>query len=354
MGRDDRAAKPDTFSMTDSVLVTGISGFIAKHVALSLLRAGFAVRGTVRALTTGEKVRATLVRHGADATCLEFVAADLTADAGWTEAVAGCRYVAHVASPFPMSQPLDREGLVPAARDGALRVISAALKAGAERVVMTSSMAAMAYRANRPATITFGEQDWTDPDWPVLSAYVVSKTRAELAAWDYVRQAGAEARFATVNPGFVLGPALDSDIGTSLRVIQMIMKGTYPALPPTSFPIIDARDLGELHVAALTKPAAASRRLIGAADTLSMQQMGRELAKAFPAYAHKIPTHRVPAGLVRLAALFNPGLSAILPDLGTVPLADSRYVSELTGVTFRPAAEAVRAAGASLIEHKLV
>ena len=340
--------------MTDSVLVTGISGFIAKHVALSLLRAGFAVRGTVRALTTGEKVRATFVRHGADAARLEFAAADLTADAGWAEAVAGCRYIAHVASPFPMSQPLDREGLVPAARDGAMRVIGAALSAGAERIVMTSSMVAMAYRANRPAIFTFGEQDWTDPDWPVLSAYAVSKTRAELAAWDYVRQAVAQARFATVNPGFVLGPALDSDIGTSLAVIRMIMKGTYPALPPTAFPIIDARDLGQLHVAALTTPAVGARRLIGAADTLSLQQMGRELAKAFPAYARKIPQHRVPAGLVRLAAVFNPGLRAILPDLGTKPFADSRYVSELTGITFRPGAEAVRAAGASLIEHKLV
>ena len=340
--------------MTDRVLVTGVSGFIAKHVALALLKAGFSVRGSVRALATGDKVRETLAKHGADISRLEFVAADLIADTGWTEAVAGCRYVAHLASPFPMRQPRDREALVPAARDGALRVVSAALKAGAERVVLTSSMAAMAYRPNRPATMTFSEQDWTDPDWPALNAYLVSKTLAEMAAWAFVRKTGAEAKFVTVNPGFVLGPALDRDIGTSLAVMQKIMQGAYPVLPPTSFPIIDARDLAQLHVAAMTKPAAAGRRLLGAADTLSMQEMARELARAFPAYARKIPTYQLPAGIIGLLAMFEPALKAILPDLGTRVSADSRYVTQLTGVTFRPAIEAVRAAGASLIELKLV
>ncbi|MBX9745945.1 MAG: NAD-dependent epimerase/dehydratase family protein [Hyphomonadaceae bacterium] len=332
--------------MSKLVLVTGISGFIGAHVAASLLRQGYRVRGTVRSRAKADAVSAALGRAGLDVAQIEFVEADLTHDAGWAEAAQGCDYVQHVASPFPIRQPRDREALTPAARDGALRVIRAS--AAAERIVMTSSMVAMMYRARRPARMIVGENDWTDPEWAVLSPYIVSKTRAERAVWQELEASVAKQRLVTINPGFVLGPALTRDTNTSLQVIEMMLAGAYPAMPPVHFPVVDVRDLADLHVAAMTAPEAGGRRLIGAGETLSMQDMARILKEALPAKAKKVPTGALPAFAVRLLANFDPAVRTILADLGTTPIADAAYTTSLTGIRFRPARESVVAAAQSL------
>ncbi|NWH07612.1 MAG: NAD-dependent epimerase/dehydratase family protein [Alphaproteobacteria bacterium] len=339
--------------MSDTVLITGITGFIAKWVARDLLKAGFSVRGTLRTAAREKEVRDTLTAEGADTSGLAFAVADLTSDKGWAEAAAGCRYVQHIASPFPLNQPRGREDLVPGARDGALRVLKAACDAGVERIVMTSSMVAMTYRANRPRHLVVRETDWTDPDWPPCTPYIISKTRAERAAWDFMTDRGLAGKFTVVNPAFVLGPAMDKDSGTSLDAIALIMRGTYPALPPVHFPIVDVRDLSRLHVATMTADVA-GRRLIGAGETWSLKRMAGELRAAFPAYAAKIPTREMPAFFVHLLGLFDRPVRALRADMGVVPVADSQETTALTGVTFRPAAEAVRAAGETLIRFGLV
>lgn len=338
--------------MADTVLVTGITGFIAKWVARDLLAAGYAVRGTLRSAARADEVRAALAAHEADTTGLSFVEADLTSDAGWAEAAAGCRFVLHIASPFPLNQPAGREALVPAAREGALRVLRAALGAGAERIVMTSSMVAMMYRAGRPAEFTVRESDWTDPDWPPCTPYIISKTRAERAAWALMTERGVAGKLVSVNPGFVLGPLMDKDSGTSLDALGLLLRGAYPAVPPVHFPIIDVRDLAQLHVAAMTAPVA-GRRLIGAGETFSMAQMAAELRAAFPERAAKIPVRVLPVFALRLLALFDRAVRALRADLGAKPLADSAETRRLTGVDFRPAGAAVRAAGDSLIRFGL-
>lgn len=332
--------------MAQRILVTGISGFIAKHVAFQLLQKGYEVRGTIRALNKAEQVRRSLLGAGADIAGLTFASADLTKNDGWEDAAKDCSGVMHIASPFPIAQPRNRNALTPAARDGALRVLRAAKNA--TRIIMTSSMAAMMYRPNRPPVMTVTEDDWTDVHWSALSAYVVSKTEAEKAAWDTATQEGFRHRLATVNPGLVLGPALDDDIGASLDVIRLFLKGSYPAMPPVSFPIVDVRDVAELHIRAFETPDAAGRRLIAAADTLSMQQIGAILRDAFPKRTRKIPARVLPAGLVRLLALFDRNLASVLPDLGTTPHGETGYVASLTGQTFRTAKEAVTEAGRSL------
>lgn len=334
--------------MSDLVLVTGASGYIAKHVIGRLLAQGFAVRGTVRDPSKADAIRATLQRNGAQTASLSFVEADLKREAGWAQAMAGCRFVQHIASPYPLSQPKDREALVPAAREGTLRVLRAALAAGAERLVLTSSMVAVMYRAGRPRVYEVGEQDWTDPDWSAATPYIVSKTRAEIAAWEAVTAVGAQERLVAINPGFVLGPALDLDLSTSHAALALMLKGAYPALPPVSFPIVDARDVAELHVAAMRAPVG-GRRLLAAGETLSFAQMAEILRAVLPERAGKIPRGELPLWLTRTLAAFDPTLGAARADFGVRPVAKSDYVAALTGVSNRPAAEAVAEAGRTLI-----
>lgn len=336
------------------LLITGISGFIAKHVALAALNEGHEVRGSVRSVSKGDILRRTLARAGADTTQLTLAQADLTADAGWAEAVQGVDAVLHVASPFPIAQPREREALVPAAREGALRVARAALEAGVPRIVATSSMVAMMYRAGRVGDFTVGENDWSDPEWRNASPYIISKTRAERALWDFAKERGATERFTAINPGFVLGPALDGEIGASLEVIKLFMTGAYPALPPVDFPVVDVRDLALIHLRAATSADVGGRRLIATGETISMRDMALMLRAALPDRARKIPTGVLPPAIVRLIAQFDPTLRTVLADMGARPLADAAYVTALTGVSFRPAREAVEAAGRSLIEHGVV
>lgn len=325
--------------MAGRVLVTGVSGVIAKHIALELLNRGYQVRGTVRALSKAAQVKKTLEQAGADVSRLSFAAADLIQDDGWREAAEKCDAVMHVASPFPISQPANRNALTPIARGGVQRVLEASKKA--ERIVITSSLAAMMYRPNRPPEFQVRENDWTDTSWPKLSAYIVSKTEAEQAAWDAAVGGGYKHRVTTVNPGLVLGPPLDDDISASLEVIRLFMKGAYPAVPPASFPVVDVRDVAVLHVAAMETPQASGRRLIAASETLSLRQIAEILREAFPDRARKIPTRVLPAWLVRVAAMFDRNLASVTPDLDAVPQAESGYVTEMTGVSFRPAHDAV-------------
>jgi len=338
--------------MAQRILITGISGFIAKHVAHQLLQTGYEVCGTVRALNKADQVKRSLGDAGADVSRLSFASADLVNDDGWEKAADGCSGVMHVASPFPISQPRDRNTLTPAARDGALRVLRASKNA--ERIVMTSSMAAMMYRPNRPAVMPVTENDWTDVEWDTLSAYVVSKTEAEKAAWELATQEGFKHRLTTVNPGLVLGPALDDDIGASLDIIRLFITGAYPAVPPVSYPTVDVRDVAALHVKAFETPDAGGRRLIAASDTMALKEMALILREALPDRAKKIPTRELPAFVVRLMAIFDRSIASVIPDLGCTPQADTAYVKALTGIEFRTAREAVVAAARSLIDIKAV
>jgi dihydroflavonol-4-reductase len=335
--------------VADTILITGLSGFIARHVALAFLNKGYAVRGTARSAAKAQKTVESLAAQGADKARISVVEADLESDKGWKEAVEGCKGVAHLASPFPLENPPDRNALTPAAKGGALRVIDAALDAGAPRILLTSSMVAVMYRPNRAAEMTFTENDWTDLNWNLLSAYVVSKTEAEKAAWARVGERGAKDRFTTINPGFVLGPTLDKDFGTSIELIRMIMNGAYPAVPPIAFPVIDVRDLAALHVAAFERPETGGRRLLATAGPMSLKEVAQTMKRADPARTGKVPTAELPGFMVRLLALFDKRLAGALQDVGCRPSVDVAYVEKLTGMKFRPPQEAVEATVKSLV-----
>ena len=211
--------------MPDRVLLTGVSGFLGGHVAKALLAAGYQVRGSVRNLAKADKVRETLAKAGADVSRLEFVALDLLKDDGWDAAAEGCRFVAHTASPFVLQMPTDKMELIRPAIEGTERALNAGLKAGVERIVITSSMAAIAYGHDKNRTAPFTAADWTDLEGHGVSAYVESKTRAERRAWEIMKAAGREADLAVINPSGIFGPLLDEDPGTSAQIVIRFLEG---------------------------------------------------------------------------------------------------------------------------------
>lgn len=263
-----------------SVLVTGGNGYLGTHVIAALLRQGREVRATVRSADSEPDIRQALRRGGADDAGLEMVAADLTSDDGWTTATAGVEEVHHVASPIPPAQPENPDELILPAREGTLRVLRAACEAGARRVVLTSSFAAVGYSPKPVRDYT--EADWTDPDTPGLPPYPRSKAIAERAAWDYVEQYPGDTELVVLNPTFIIGPSLVTSLRSSLVAIKAIAEGSMPALPRQRFGVADVRDVADAHLKAAATPDAANKRYLLLADGPTISWLG--LAEAIRDY----------------------------------------------------------------------
>jgi nucleoside-diphosphate-sugar epimerase len=300
------------------VLVTGGSGFVGAYCIRALLAGGHEVRTTVRSLGKA-------VPEGA-----EVVLADLTSDAGWAEAVAGCEFVLHVASPFPPRPPEHEDDLIVPARDGTLRVLRAARDAGVERVVLTSSFAAIGYSGPGP----FTEADWTHPDGQ--PAYVKSKTLAERAAWEFV--AGQPLELVVINPTVIFGPVLGPDYASSIELVKRLQDG-LPGVPKVEFGVVDVRDVADLHLLAMTAPEAAGERFIAVSEVMSMGAIARALG---------VKTRELPNWLVRIAAHWIPQLRAAVPELGRHKEISSEKARRVLGWTPRPGAETIAATGESL------
>lgn len=337
--------------MSDRVLLTGISGFLGGHVALQLLGAGYTVRGSVRNLDKAEAVRATLAKAGADVTRLEFVPLDLLDDKGWREAMEGVRYLQHTASPFVLQTPKDPNELIGPAVGGTRRAVEAALSAGVERVVLTSSIAAIQY-GHAEYSRVMSEADWTNVDSPQTSAYAKSKTLAEREAWRLMDAAGRHDDLAVINPGAILGPLLDNDPGTSSMIVSTLIGGKIPALPKLAISIVDVRDVAALHVDAMTNPAAGGQRCIASEQTLSMAQIGWLLRPAFP--GRRIPTAEIPNWLVDIAGMFSRAVRENKHELGAPKLLDGSRGAQRLHRPLITAGDAAIATAKSLIEHKLV
>jgi nucleoside-diphosphate-sugar epimerase len=333
-------------SDNDLVLVTGASGFIAKHCIAEALRRGFNVRGTLRHMQRADEVRAAVGEQGDR---LSFVEADLMRDEGWSDAVGGCRHVLHVASPYPLRQPKGREDLVPVARDGTLRVLKAAVAAGVERVAVTSSMAAILSGHPSRSGHVFTEADWSNPDAPNITPYAISKTRAERAAWQFMETAGGKTGLVALNPGAVFGPAHDRSVESSGEVISLLLSGRAPLVPRYGVTVVDVRDVAVAHLEALERPGAVDRRFILAADSMRVIEMARVLAKTFPDRRRRLPRGELPDFMVRLIGLFDGTARAAVADLGEAPRFSNEPARLLLGMSFRPAEEAIIAMARSLI-----
>ena len=331
------------------VLVTGGSGFIGAHCILQLLENSYRVRTTVRSLQREADVRAMLKTGGAEpGEALSFIAADLSSDAGWSEAVAGCDYVLHVASPFPVEAPKHEDELIVPAREGTLRVLQAAREAGVKRVVLTSSFAAIGY-GHEPTNKPFTEESWTDVNGGVR-AYVKSKTLAERAAWDFIARESGALELSVVNPGAVFGPVLGPDYSSSIQLLQRLIDGSIPGVPNLSFNVVDVRDVADLHLRTMTRPAAKGERFLAVAgDSMSVQEMAQVLRAHMGDAANHVPTRMLPDWILRLIGLVNPSIKEMVPNLGKVRRASNEKARRLLGWAPRSNEEAILATAESLV-----
>jgi len=340
---------------TKTIFLTGASGFIGKHIVLQLLQAGYNVRGSVRSDAKADEVCAAMKVHLKDSTDLNerlsFVHLDLTSDAGWNEALDGVDALVHTASPFPLTEPKDEDDLIRPAVDGSLRALKAAKAAGVKRVVLTSSVAAIYAQKPIPQKATYTEENWTDLDSPAASAYIKSKTLAERAAWEFVAE-NPEMALTTINPCLVLGPALDCKIGSSLEVVQRILRGKDPAVPAILFEIVDVRNIAAMHVAALSNPESKGKRFIGSSGGMWFRDIGRHIKSLHPDM--KIATRQAPNWFVRLYALVDPTVRMALPLLGKHIVTDNSRARSILGVDFISAEDSVAASAEFLIENDLV
>jgi dihydroflavonol-4-reductase len=332
--------------MPDLVLVTGASGFIAEHCIAELASRGYAVRGTVR-------------RPGSAAHLsglAELVPADLESDAGWAEAVAGCRYVLHVASPsLSFDKPDDPDGIIRSAVQGTLRVLRASAASGTvRRVVLTSSIVTIR-PANRGGGRTFTgggaaltEDDWCDPD-ASDDVYQKSKTLAERAAWEFVRDADSGLELAVINPTMVLGPLMHNAVNISLEPVRRLLAREIPRVPRLGWVTVDVRDVAVAHRLAMESPVAAGNRYICAGPHAWMSEAAQILAAKY-----RVPTKPAPYWLVWLLARFDPATRGVLGNWGIRELVSADKAKRDLGWTTRPLSETLLDTAAALIEHQVV
>jgi dihydroflavonol-4-reductase len=336
-----------------TVLVTGGSGFIGSWCVISLLQKGYNVRTTVRDVAREGAVRSAIGRIVDAQNRLSFYAANLTSDAGWDIATDGCEYVLHVASPLGVIEPKNPDELIVPAREGAKRAIKAAIKAGVRRVVMTSSVSATSKSTSSGDSVS-DETVWTDLKDSKISAYTQSKTIAERAAWDLIASSGGQTTLATVNPTLVLGPVLGRDFSDSVQVVQRLLSGKVPGLPRLGFNFVDARDVADLHIRAMTAPEAPGQRFIAAGQFAWMADIAVLLRERLGKAGAKIPTRKVPNFVMHFAALFDKELGSVTPGLGKRHDYSSAKAQRLLGWRPRPMEETVLDCAKSLIAEGLV
>lgn len=339
---------------SQTVLVTGASGYIGGHCVRELLENGYDVRGTLRSL--GDPSRTAHLDAIAERTQrkLELVEADLSRDQGWARAVQGCGAVLHVASPFPKELPAHEDDLVRPAVEGTRRVLHAAAAAGVKRVVLTSSLAAVLYGRERSGARVLTEADWSVPE--ACEPYQKSKTLAERAAWEFIGALPAERRLelAVINPGLVLGPLLDRDAGTSGEVVRRLLMREMPACPDLGWAVVDVRDVALAHRLALETPAAAGQRYCCAGDHVWMREMASILAETFAPQGYRVPTGRLPYWVLWLVARFDPTIRMTLASVGNKESISNEKIRRELGITLRPLRETLVDMANSMIEMGVV
>ena len=340
-----------------TVLITGASGYIGKHTTLQLLNQGYKVRASVRSLSKSAEVKNAVEPHLLDSSDLDsrltFVELDLEKDSGWDAALKGIDVLMHTASPFPIASPKDENELIRPAVDGTLRALKAAKSAGVNRVILTSSNAAV-YGCDLPAGKSeYDETMWTDVNHPIgRVAYTKSKTLAEKAAWDFVSSQAPQIELTTINPVLVLGAPLDNNFGSSISVVERIMKGKDPMLPDLRFSIVDVRDVAQMHVQAIKNDATKGERILAASETYSFVGIAKYIKSIYP--KSKIKTGKAPSALIKLLSLFDGEIKAVLPLLGKPMITSNKKAQKLLGFKFIPVEVTLKESAAYLVKNGFI
>eukprot|EP00468_Gymnochlora_sp_CCMP2014_P012290 CAMPEP_0167752608 /NCGR_PEP_ID=MMETSP0110_2-20121227/7235_1 /TAXON_ID=629695 /ORGANISM="Gymnochlora sp., Strain CCMP2014" /LENGTH=366 /DNA_ID=CAMNT_0007638247 /DNA_START=94 /DNA_END=1194 /DNA_ORIENTATION=- len=345
-------------SAKERVLVTGANGFIASHIVNDLLKEGkVLVRGTVRNPKNPKKTKFLKELKGAEER-LELVALDLlkSSPEEFKAVVEGCDYVLHTASPFPMNSPKDENELIKPAVEGTLGVLKACEGVkSVKRVVVTSSCVAIAYGHLGEIKEKYNEDTWTEvknlrPD----EAYTKSKTLAERAAWDFMKEKKRHFTLTTVNPSLVIGPSVSPNPGTSLDIIKMIMTKGFPMLPNMSIGLVDVRDVSLSHILAMRSAEAAGKRIVNSAEELSFADMAETLQKEFTPMGYTPTSSKMPYALVWVGAIFSGQMRSMKLSWGKPFNVDGSNVTKILGVKYRDARQAVIEAGHTLVDHSVV
>jgi dihydroflavonol-4-reductase len=340
-----------------TVLITGASGYIGKHITLQLLNQGYKVRASVRSLSKSAEVKNAVQPHLLDSSDLDsrltFVELDLEKDSGWDSALKDIDVLMHTASPFPIASPKDENELIRPAVDGTLRALKAAKNAGVNRVILTSSNAAV-YGCDLPAGKSeYDETMWTDVNHPIgRVAYTKSKTLAEKAAWDFVKTQAPQIELTTINPVLVLGTPLDNNFGSSISVVERIMKGKDPMLPDLRFSIVDVRDVAQMHVQAIKNDATKGERILAASETISFVGIAKYLKSIYP--KSKIKTRQAPTALIKFLSLLDGEIKAVLPLLGKPMITSNKKAQKLLGINFIPVEVTLKESAAYLVKNGFI
>ncbi len=341
-----------------TVLVTGATGFIASHCILKLAEAGYKIRGTTRDLSRVASIEKSLTAAsdeyaGGAIINIDWFLTNLKEDKGWDEAMSGCDYVLHVASPLSLEKPKHEDDLIIPAREGTLRVLNAASKHNIKRVVVTSSVAAIIHgHGNRDGPFT--EKDWSNPNAKSCSAYSRSKTYAERAAWAFMQEDTSGMELSCVNPSVVLGPILEKDYGISVSIVKKLLNGSFPVLPKISLNLVDVRDVAALHLLAMTHANAAGERFICNEKDLWLEDIATVLRQHLPAYTKRLPKRILPNWLVKCVSPFDSRMHNIKYQLSKQNKIDSSKAKNILGWQSRPYKEAINASADSLLKFKII
>lgn len=320
-------------SDSTSVLVTGAGGFIASHIIKQLQEEGYKVRGTLRSLEDEDKVKRLTELCPEAAHKLELVAADLTKAESWEPAVKDITYVIHVASPFPSQQPKDENEVIAPAVEGTQAILKACVQAkSVKKVVMTSSSVAVHYGQGE-ANKSYNEEDWMEPE--TLNAYGKSKTMAEKAAWEYVKELPDEDKIelAVINPAYVMGPVINGSQCVSMEIIKRLLERQMMCLPKLNFAIVDVRDVAAAHIKAMTTQEASGKRFLVVNENLWLKEIAQILANEFKSRGYNVPTSNYPNAMLKLIGLLNKNIKAVIPQCGKVTKFDNSKMKEVLGVT---------------------
>ena len=319
----------------EKVLVTGATGYIGLHCIHQLLNQGYAVNGSVRSPERKDEIVNALHGHNTSTENLNLYTLNLTEDAGWDEAMEGCDFLLHVASPISLERT-DEDYFVQPAIDGAKRALSFAKKYNVKKVVLTSSVAAIFDSLEKKDV--YDESDWSDPDNPYISAYSKSKTLAERAAWEFWKTEGHPFELAVINPALVVGSSISGDIGESNKAVEMVASGRMPVAVPLMFGYVDVRDVAAAHILAMQTPASNGERFALVEKDLWYTDVAKILRdNGFD----KAPTMGIPVWLAKILAKFNKELKLTLPYLGRKRSIKNTKAKEILGWNPRPAEESI-------------